>query len=429
MILEHDTSIGLALHAQLKSLYPICRSITGDGVRKTLAQLQSEIPVDVHEVPSGTQVFDWTVPREWNIRDAWIESSDGLRVLDFQNHNLHVMSYSVPIRETLSLEELLAHVHSLPDRPDAIPYKTSYYKETWGFCMSHRARQALKEDRYQVCIDSALTQGSLTYGEYLIPGATRDEVLVSSHICHPSLANDNLSGIVVAVALAKTLASRSNLRYSYRFLFIPGTIGAITWLARNEELVSRIQHGLVLSGVGDAGAMTYKRSRRGTAVVDRAVEHVLKTSRLPYSIADFTPYGYDERQFCSPGFNLPVGCFCRSPYGTYPEYHTSDDNPEFVKAESLSESLATLVRVIDVLEGNSTYLNTNPKCEPQLGSRGLYKELGEESDTMAMLWALNFSDGDRSLLDIAERSDLPFERLLRVCRMLESHGLLRKKSN
>ena len=426
MNMTEESRIGQAMHDRLTSLYPICRSITGNGVRETLAQLQSLLPLQIHEVSSGTQVFDWVVPKEWNISDAWIKNADGVRVLDFKQHSLHVMSYSVPINQTMPLEYLKKHITSLPDQPDVIPYKTSYYQEDWGFCMRHRDLQELEDGVYEVCIDSSLEPGSLTYGEFYLPGQTTDEIFFSAHICHPSLANDNLSGVVVSATLASVLAAGPQSRYSYRFAFIPGTIGAITWLARNEERTQRIQHGLVLSGLGDAGAITYKQSRQGNAMIDRAVSHVLSCSGRPFSIQRFSPYGYDERQYCSPGFNLPVGCFSRSPYGTYPEYHTSNDNPSFVRPESLAGSLNTILEIVEVLEGDCIYLNTQPKCEPQLGRRGLYRELGSTGETMAMLWVLNLADGKTTILEMAERASIPFAKLSGVARTLESHGLLRR---
>ena len=421
----YGQEIGQAMHARLTSLYPICRSITGDGVRQTLAELQTTLPLVLQEVPSGTKVFDWTVPNEWNIRDAWIKNSKGQRVVDFQQSNLHVVSYSTPIHATMPLSELRSHLHSLPDRPDAVPNLTSYYQESWGFCLSHNRLTALEDEQYEVCIDSTLAPGSLTYGELLVPGESSDEVLFSSHICHPSLANDNLSGIVVAAQLAAEMASRTKLRYSYRFLFVPASVGVITWLALNEMRVDRIRHGLVLSGVGDSGSITYKRSRQGSAEIDRVVAFVLENSGLPHTIQDFSPLGYDERQYCSPGFNLPVGRFSRTPYGTYPQYHTSDDNPDFVKADSLAESLRILRMVVDVLEGSRKVINTQPKCEPQLGKRGLYSQLSKESETTAMLWILNYSDGNNTLMDIARRASIPIERVIKVASILESKGLLK----
>ncbi len=421
---EHST--GNAMHARIAALYPICRSITGEGVRQTLADLQKSIPLEIHEVPSGTPVFDWNVPSEWNIRDAWIKDSTGERVVDFKSSNLHIVSYSNPIHATMPLSELKRHLHSLPEQPDAIPYRTSYYKQDWGFCISYNALVGLKEGDYEVFIDSTLKPGFLTYGEFYIPGELTDEVLFTAHICHPSLANDNLSGIVVAAALAASLAATSRHRYSYRFLFLPGTIGAITWLAHNESIAERIKHGMVLSGLGDAGPVTYKRSRLEKATVDRAAALVLTHQGQPHTIQDFSPYGYDERQFCSPGFNLPVGCFSRSPFGTYLQYHTSADDLDFVKPESLAESLRILRKIIAVLEGDGLYLNTQPKCEPQLGRRGLYNDLDSTSDTMAMLWVLNFSDGEHTLMDIAERATLNFDSIRRVATILESNGLLKR---
>src|SRR5262249_42493557 len=316
--------IGTEMHRLAADLFPICRSITGDGVRQTLARLQREIPLALHEMPTGTRVLDWTIPREWNIRDAWIKRVHGEKVVDFAHSNLHVVNYSTPVHEVMSLDALKPHLFSLPARPDWIPYRTSYYQETWGFCVSDRILQQLQDDRYEVCIDSSLSDGALVYGECVIPGRTADEVLISSHVCHPSLANDNLSGIAVAVFLAKHIAARPR-RYTYRFVFAPGTIGAIAWLARNSEAVSRITHGLVLTCVGDAGALTYKKSRGGAAAVDRAMALALKEAGASHRIVPFTPLGYDERQYCSPGFNMPVGCLMRTPWGEFPEYHTSAD--------------------------------------------------------------------------------------------------------
>lgn len=418
------------MHELMAELFPICRSITGDGVRQTLAILRRHIPLEIHEVVSGTPVFDWTVPKEWNIRDAWIKDAQGRRVVDFQQSNLHVVSYSAPVRKKLSLGELRKHLFSLPDRPEWIPYRTSYYNETWGFCLSHRQLEAMPDGEYEVCVDASLKDGSLTYGEYLIPGESSDEVLVSCHVCHPSLCNDNLSGIAVATFLAARLAKGPRPRYSYRFLFIPGTIGSITWLARNEAHVPRIKHGLVVTCVGDGGRFTYKKSRRGDAEIDRVALHVLKQSGHAYVVEDFFPYGYDERQYCSPGFNLPVGCLMRSPHGSFPEYHTSADNLDFVRPEDLARSLDAYRQVVEVLEGNGRYLNLNPKCEPQLGRRGLYNAVGADShqklDQMALLWVLNLSDGGHSLLDISEAANQPFREIKRAADALERCGLLRK---
>jgi aminopeptidase-like protein len=401
---------GERMHDLIRRLYPICRSLTGEGVRETLAILAEHVPVEVREVPTGTRVLDWEVPKEWNVRGAYIADASGRRVVDFADSNLHLMGYSVPVRQRMSLEELTPHLFSLPDRPDWTPYRTSYFKEQWGFCLPHRQLESLGEGEYEVCIDSTLEDGHLTYGELLLEGESEREVLFSCHVCHPSLCNDNLSGIVVATSLAAQLAERSR-RYSYRFLFVPGMIGPITWLALNESRLERVAHGVVLTLLGDSGSFTYKRSRHHDAEIDRAVEHVL--GQLEGSdVRNFSPWGYDERQYCSPGFDLPVGCLMRSPHGEFPEYHTSADDLEFVRPEALAESLATLGEVVDVLEGNDTFLNLSPKGEPQLGRRGLYGSVGGAADgrtrELALLWVLNLSDGRHSLLDIAERSGLPF---------------------
>lgn len=420
--------VGAEIFALAEKIYPICRSITGDGVRQTLREVAAQIPLHIHEVPTGTPVLDWTVPREWNIRDAWIKDARGEKIVDFSRSNLHVMSYSVPVRQRMSLAELKPHIHTLPDQPDLIPYRTSYYAENWAFCMSHRQFEAVRDETYEVCIDSSLADGNLTYGEYLHRGETADEFLLSAHVCHPSLANDNCSGIALLTQLAKRL-SQTRTRFSYRFLFAPGTIGAITWLARNEGNVHRIKHGLVVSMLGDRGGPTYKKSRQGNTAIDRAMVHALNHSGLAPVIEDFSPYGYDERQFCSPGFNLPVGLLQRSKYGSIPEYHTSADNLGFISPEALSESYGLFSDAIGVVEGNRTMLNTVAKGEPQLGRRGLYGATGGDKDAaaanMSMLWILNLSDGDHSLLDIAERAKLPFAVVRRTAELLETHGLLK----
>ena len=430
-MMEALPSLADELYDLVVELFPVCRSITGDGVRQTLAVLGKTIPLEIHEVPSGTRVLDWTVPDEWNIRDAYIRAPDGTRVVDFARCNLHVVSYSRPAQARLSLEELRPHLHSVPDHPDVIPYRTSYYTDGWGFCLPHRTLLSLGEGEYEVRIDSTLTPGALTYGECYLPGAIDDEVIISCHICHPSLANDNLSAMAVATQLAKRLQGEAR-RYSYRFLFVPGTIGSITWLALNEStVVPRIKHGLVLACVGDGGPVTYKRSRQGEAEIDRAVGYVLKESGDPYTIRDFSPYGYDERQFCSPGFNLPVGCFMRTPHGEFPEYHTSADNLEFVRPAALEDSFNKCMAILRLLEANRRYVNTNPKGEPQLGKRGLYRQVGggaakDYAFEQAMFWVLSFSDGRHTLLDIAERSGIPFDAVQRAAAALHGCGLLRE---
>lgn len=421
---------GGEMFALIAELYPICRSITGDGVRQTLRRIRELIPLEVREVPSGTRVLDWTVPKEWNIRDAYIKDAAGERIVDFRRSNLHVVGYSVPVRTTVALAELEGHLFSLPDRPGWVPYRTSYYDETWGFCLAHAQRQALADGVYEVCIDASLEPGSLTYGELLLPGRRPEEVLISTHICHPSLCNDNLSGIALCTFLARALAAVS-LEYSYRFLFIPGTIGSIAWLALNEERVRLIRHGLVVTGVGAPGPLTYKKSRRGDAEIDRVAEVVLKHGGQPYQVVEFSPYGYDERQYCSPGFDLPVGVLSGVPHGKYPEYHTSADDLDFVKPAPLADALRTSLAFIEGLEGNRTYRSTNPKGEPHLGRRGLYRAIGGAGDPaglqMAMLWVLNMSDGRHSLLDIAERARMSFDAVQEAAGILAAHGLLAER--
>lgn len=421
-------SVGSQMMDLIKRLFPICRSITGNGVRRTLDIISEIIPLDRYEIPTGTQAFDWEVPKEWNIREAWIKNSKGEKIVDFANSNLHVLNYSAPVHKTLSLDELRKHLYTIPTQPDLIPYRTSYYQENWGFCLSFNQMSELNDDTYEVFIDSSLEKGYMTFGEYFIPGETSEEVLISTHTCHPSLANDNLSGIAVAAFLAKELSFRRP-RYSYRFLFIPGTIGAITWLSLNERRTKFIKHGLVASLLGRPGAFTYKKSRQGNTDIDHLVQQVLRISKVPHEVRPFTPYGYDERQFCSPGFNLPVGCLTRTPYSEYPEYHTSADNIELLSAETLQESFELYRRILHMLEVNRRYLNVNPKCEPQLGKRGLYNQVGGDHSgkdvQMAMLWVLNYSDGFHTVLDICEKSGLAYEVIeIAIRRLIESKLLI-----
>jgi aminopeptidase-like protein len=393
-----EDSAGARMHALVERLYPLCRSITGDGVRATLDIVGEYLPLQVHEVPTGTQVLDWTVPQEWNIRDAYIADATGHRVVDFAASSLHVLGYSVPVSATMPLAELREHLHTLPEQPDLVPYRTSYYKPEWGFCLAQETLDALPDGDYEVCVDSTLADGHLTYAEHVVPGQVADEVIVSCH--------------------------------TYRFIFAPGTIGAITWLARNRERVHTVKHGLVLACAGDRGDLTYKQSRRGDAEIDRVLRYVLTASERPHRITEFTPYGYDERQYCSPGFDLGVGSLSRTPYAGYPEYHTSADNPDFVSPEAMADTLAVCREAFTVLDGNRRYVNLSPYGEPQLGRRGLYDALGGRSDTkdaqLAMLWVLNLSDGEHSLLDVTERSGLPFGAVAAAADALLGAGLLKE---
>ena len=415
------------LYDLVRELYPICRSITGEGVRKTLAILGRYLPLEVSEVPSGTKVLDWVVPREWNIRDAWIKDADGRRVVDFRAHNLHVVNYSVPVSGRFRLDELRPHLFSLPEQPDAIPYRTSYYADSWGFCLADRELRALPEGEYDVCIDSTLSDGTLTYAEALLPGDTTEEILISAHVCHPSLCDDNLSGLACAALLARDLALLPRGRYSIRVLFAPGTIGAITWLARNREAAARIRHGLTLTCLGDAHPFAFKKTFHENAEIDRVAQLVLKESGHDYRVVDFFPYGYDERQYNSPGFRLPVASLMRGQHGQFPEYHTSLDNLDFVSGERLVESYGVLRAIVDTLHKNVRYQNLEPYGEPQLGKRGLYRAVGGTGLPglqYAMLWVLSMSDGRHSLLDIAERAGLGFEAVHTAASLLLEHQLL-----
>jgi aminopeptidase-like protein len=412
----------------IADLFPICRSITGNGLRETLQKIADKIPLTIHEVPSGTKVLDWEIPKEWNIRDAYIKNSAGEKIVDFKKLNLHVLNYSTPMHATLGLAELKQHLYSIPEKPSLVPYRTSYYKENWGFCMSHNQLTSLKEDQYEVVIDSTLSPGSLTYGEYYIKGKTNHEVLISTHVCHPSLCNDNLSGIAVCTRLAKAIAKMEPY-FSYRFLFIPGTIGAITWLAQNDDKTANIKYGLVTSLLGIDSIFTYKRSRQGNARIDRIAEYVL--AGIPESrVINFIPYGYDERQFCSPGYNLPVGNITRIPFGEYPEYHTSADNMDLISAKALEDSYKTFRHIIEHIEADRCFINLFPKGEPQLGKRGLYEAIGGQNDSknlqLAFLWILNYSDGMHSLTDIAMLSQISIETITNAAHLLLSKGLLKE---
>lgn len=408
----------------MEEIFPLCRSITGDGVRETLRSVGRRLALDVHEVPSGTAVLDWIIPDEWNIRDAFI-ARDGRRIVDFKASNLHVMSYSEPVRAELTLDELRPHLHASPDRPAWIPYRTSYYKRAWGFCLSHDDLELLLDADYEVVVDSTLEPGSLTYGECVLPGESSAEVVLTTHVCHPSMANDNATGIAVLTTLGRVLAARRR-ELTYRLLFIPGTIGSITWLARNEEVLPRVMGGLVLACLGDPASLAYKRSRRGDSLVDRAAAHIVLGSAQG-RVIDFVPWGWDERQFNTPGFDLPIGCLSRSREGEYAEYHSSGDDLDFVQDDQLVDALSVVLEILDVLESDRTYLNLAPKGEPQLGKRGLFRQAGGpavEEAQLALLWTLNLSDGNHSLLAIAERSGLGFGTIRAAADRLLRGGLL-----
>jgi len=403
-----NSTLAQQLENYFDRLWPICRSITGNGLRQSIDILQEMIPLVKHEIPSGTQVFDWNIPKEWNIRNAYIVCPDGRQIARFKDHNLHVVNYSVPVNKKISWEELQPHLHHIPEMPDAIPYITSYYKENWGFCITHNEWKTLpREGEYQVVIESTLQPGHLTWAECVLPGETDEEVLFSTYLCHPSMANNELSGPLAQAFLYQKLVAIPNRRYTYRFLFAPETIGVIAFLAERGELLKRnLQAGYVLTCCGDAGALTYKRSKHRTSLADRAAGHILAHHYPNHSILEFAVGGSDERQYCSPGFNLPVGSLMRTPYQRYREYHTSLDNKEFISFSALAETVEAYTNICLLLEANRKYVNQVSFCEPQLGKRGLYPSsvdpLFNREETHRLLHFLSFADGEKDLIDIAE---------------------------
>ena len=423
------SELGERMYALAERLYPICRSITGNGLRETLRILQEEIPLTLHEIPTGTAVFDWVVPREWNIRDAYIRNSRGEKIVDFQQHNLHVLNYSTPIRAHMRLEELRPHLFTLPDMPDWIPHRTSYFNDNWGFCITQRQLEAMPDDNYEVVIDSSLEPGALTYGELTIPGESEEQILLFAHCCHPSLANDNLSGIAVIVELAIILGE-SSPRFTYRCVFAPAAIGCITWLSQNRSELGKIKLGMVAALLGDSGQLTYKKTSTGDALIDRASLHILRHRNTPFQTLEFSPFGYDERQFASPGINLPVGRLTRTPNGAYPEYHTSADNMDLITPSAMADSLAAYRAILALIENNYVYQSNFPYCEPQLGKRGLYRTTGghgnPEQRQLAILWVLNQANGQHDLLDIAERSGLQFEIVASAAAELAAAEVIRR---
>ena len=412
--------------AFMQEIYPLCRSITGDGVRTTLDLIERHVPLERTEVPTGTAVFDWEVPNEWNIRDAYVADASGHRVIDFQRHSLHVLNYSTPVRARMSLAELRPHLYTIPEHPDWIPYRTSYWREHWGFCLTQRQYDALADGDYDVVIDADLKPGALTYAECRVRGESEEEFLLFTHICHPSLANDNASGIAVATLLASELL-RARPRLSYRIVFAPATIGSITWLARNTEQARRLRGGLVIGLLGDAGPLTYKRSRRGNTEIDLIAGGVVRALGAEHRTVDYSPYGYDERQFCSPGFDLGVGRLTRTPNGEFPEYHTSADNLDFMHVQSLAQSVQAIARILAQVDSNRRFVNRAPFCEPRLGKRGLFRSTGGSSPRefeFAILWLLNQADGTHGLNDVAAASGIAAATLLAAADALLQTGLI-----
>jgi len=425
------TARGTAMYELARELFPLPRSLTGDGVRRTLELVGARIPLEVTEVPCGTQVYDWVVPPEWNVSAAWVADEAGRRIVDLAASTLHVVGYSEPVQARLSGSELEPHLHSLPDDPEATPYRTSYYERTWGFCLPHAQRTEIEPNAtYDVVIESTLDDsGSLTYAEAVVPGRSDDEFLVSTYVCHPSLANDNVAGIVVAAGLASSLAAQE-LRHTVRVLFAPSGIGTLAWLQRNEPHLARIRAGLVVACAGDAGPLNYKRSRRSDALVDRAAAHVLR--RRPGSqLRDFVPWGTDERQFGSPGFDLPVGTLTRTPNGMYDGYHTSRDDLELLSVDALDDTLDALIEVVRTVDEAVTFARTEPHGEPQLSRHGIDGRmtaslLAGASDGNALFWLLNLADGTRDLLEIADRAQVPLLELAALASALEEKGILRR---
>ena len=430
---------GDALKAFVAEILPLRRCITGEGLRQTLRAIGERVPVEVTEVPTGERVLDWTVPPEWRVREAYLALPDGERVADWAESPLHLVQYSRPVRAWMPLRDLRPHLHALPEQAALVPYRTAYYEPAWGFCLSQDRLDRLaatvgEGGVVDVVVDAEHAAGSLTYGEVVVPGETDDEVLLSAHACHPALANDNASSLAVATFLARRLLDGPRPRHTVRFLFAPGTIGAVAWLARNRERLGRIRHGLVLANLGDGGGLVYKRSRRGTLGAplagDRAVSVAARDRGEALEVRPFTPEGYDERQFGSPGFDLPVGRLTRTPHGEYPEYHTSGDSLDLIHPASLAGALGVLDTWVRVLDGDALYANARPFGEPQLGRRGLYAESDRtpggagRPDPLALRWVLNLSDGDHSLLDVAEQSGLPFAGVRVAADRLAGAGLL-----
>lgn len=409
-------------------LFPICRSITGDGFRQSLAIIREQVPeMQVFEVPTGTQVFDWTVPREWNIRGGWIRRTNGETVIDFRDSNLHVLGYSVPVHQTVSREELLEHVYTQPEQPDWIPYVTSYYKERWGFCMSEHQKQQLTDDEYEVCIDSTLADGSLTYGELIVPGETDEEIFFSTYLCHPSMANNELSGPCLMTALIRYVQSLAKRRYTYRFIIVPETIGSITYLSRHlTEMQQHVKAGFVLSCVGDDRTYSMVSTKYEDTLADRVLQNVLHYHYPDYIRYSFMKRASDERQYGSAGVGLPVCAFCRSKYHEYPEYHTSADDLSLISPEGLQGSYEVMVKVIDALEHNRYYRMTVP-CEPQLGKRGLYPTI-QQKGTYEAFRALQhftaYADGRNDLIDISNLIGTPVDQLIPIVAKLTEHQLL-----
>ena len=421
---------GYSMYALAEELYPICRSITGRGVRDTLDILSKTYPINIHNVPSGTEVFDWSVPKEWNIYDAYIIDPSGKKIVDFKKQNLHVLGYSTPVDRTVSLQELLEICYTEPNQPDVIPYVTSYYKERYGFCMSENQKKSLVEGEYHIVVDSKLDNGFLTYGEIIIPGDTDEEIFLSTYICHPSMANNELSGPCLAIHLAKWLSELPKRRYTYRIIFIPETIGSITYLSKNiEHLKEKVVAGFNISCVGDDRTYSYIESRYGNTLADKVAKNILSFHYPEYKAYSYLQRGSDERQYNAPGVDLPVCAICRSKYGEYPEYHTSADDLSVISVEGLQGAFDVYKKCLIALENNYNYKITC-LCEPQLGKRGLYPTIshkGQYNSVKAMMDFIAYADGTNDLIDISNIIGVPIEILIPIVNKLKDSGLLSKK--
>tara|TARA_Y100001934_G_scaffold151338_1_gene181459 strand:+ start:1568 stop:2881 length:1314 start_codon:yes stop_codon:yes gene_type:complete len=409
-------------------LWPIMRSITGDGVRETHEILSKIVPMESFEIPSGTEVFDWTVPQEWRFRDAYVIDPNGRKILDAKENTLHLVNYSAPFEGIVPLEELQRHLYSMPDRPGAIPYVTSYYKQRWGFCLPEDMRRSLPQGDYKVVVDTALFDGSMTVSEIVLPGASEREVFFSTYTCHTAMANNELSGPITSILLARRLARRKDRRYTYRFVFLAETIGAIAYLHKTgAQLKENMHAGYVVTCTGLPEKFTYQKSRDGDTAADIAAQHALATLDAAYDVRHFQPAGSDERQYCSPGFNLPVGSLMRGPYHIYPEYHTSDDNLDLLSVDALVGCVDAYEAICDTLERNRRYETLNPHCEPFLSKHDLYPSVDaatQRQRIQAMLWILNQSDSTNDLIAISRRSGIDLELLSEQAHLLEQGGLL-----